>query len=370
MLEFLQEHSPESIDLTDPHQSQHLQELAGKLLEREDGADTLIAWEDELIGQGSHRNIGPLLVLKLARSKLMVQQLTNPLSVSIVFAMYKEHNRILKPEQHPHGEDFLTRKIEQLNWLFDDQPLATWQLIAVDDGCPEDSGVIAQNLITENRWEHCARVLFLEKAIEKNLPIVSGLKSTSDSQKGGSIVYGMWDAVQDRTTKDHLVVYTDADLSTHLGQLMLLIEPLVNDDKQVAIGSRREQRSVVIKHGGRNDRGKLFIYLWKRMIPNLGDIIDTQCGFKAFRADLVSQITDGLIEKKFAFDIELLLKAELNTPGSIARVPIAWIDSEAASTTTDLQPYLPMLKAIAHMNRKYFPHDGTNEFVEFLNDMS
>jgi hypothetical protein len=50
----------------------------------------------------------------------------------------------------------------------------------------------------------------------------------------------------------------------------------------VAIGSRREPDSVVVKQGTRNDRGKLFIYLWKRMVPVLGDIIDTQCGFKAF----------------------------------------------------------------------------------------
>ena len=49
-------------------------------------------------------------------------------------------------------------------------------------------------------------------------------------------------------------------------------------------------------------------------------------------------------------------------------MPIAWIDSEAASTTTDLQPYLPMLKAIVKMNRKYFPkQQQADEFASLIN---
>lgn len=181
----------------------------------------------------------------------------------------------------------------------------------------------------------------------------------------------MWDAVRNSNAKNPIIVYTDADLSTHLGQLMLLVDPLLNQNKTVAIGSRREPNSVVIKKGARNDRGKLFIYLWKRLIPNLGDIIDTQCGFKAFRAEIIPEIIEDLIENKFAFDIELLLKAELLKKDSIIKIPIAWIDSEEASTTTDIQPYLPMLKSIVKMSKKYFPKEQkTNEFIAFIESLS
>ena len=152
---------------------------------------------------------------------------------------------------------------------------------------------------------------------------------------------------------------------------MLLVNPLLTQNKTVAIGSRREPNSVVIKKGSRNDRGKLFIYLWKRLIPNLGDIIDTQCGFKAFRAEIVPEIIEDLIEKKFAFDIELLLRAELLKKDSIIKIPIAWIDSEEASTTTDIQPYLPMLKSIVKMSKEYFPKEqNTNEFIAFIESLS
>ena len=91
------------------------------------------------------------------------------------------------------------------------------------------------------------------------------------------------------------------------------------------------------------------------MIPSLQGIIDTQCGFKAFKADLIPHIVENMIESKFAFDIELLLRSLLIRENSVQKIPIAWIDSEAASTTTDLQPYLAMLKAISAMGKKYFP---------------
>ena len=113
-----------------------------------------------------------------------------------------------------------------------------------------------------------------------------------------------------------------------------------------------------------------FSNFWKRLIPNLGEIIDTQCGFKAFKKEILAEIIDNLIEKKIAFDIELLLKAELIEANSIVKVPIAWIDSEAASTTTDIQPYLPMLKSIVKMYRKYFSQNPiSDEFAVFFESL-
>lgn len=104
----------------------------------------------------------------------------------------------------------------------------------------------------------------------------------------------------------------------------------------------------------------------------LNHIVDTQCGFKAFRADVVRAIVEDLIEKRFAIDIELLLRTELRRAGAIAKVPVAWIDSEAASTTTGINPYLSMLQSVAQMYRKYLPpnpkSDAFAHFVESLDE--
>ena len=369
MLKKIIESCPKEVDLTNDRHSEIITEIVESIIETHSISE-IEKIEEQFINKNDDSLIFILLALKIAKSKLLASKITEPLKISVVFAVYKEHKRILKNSDHPHGEDFLSRKVKQLQWLFENQPFITWELIIVDDGCPEESGKIAQDIIDKNKWNHKVRVLFLADAIEQGYPIVKSLNSTKDSQKGGSVVYGMWDAIQHKKVNNHIVTYTDADLSTHLGQLMLLVEPLLNQNKLVTIGSRREENSVVIKQGVRNNRGKLFIYLWKRLIPNLSDIVDTQCGFKAFRAEIIPHVIGDLIETKFAFDIELLLKTEQYKKESISKIPIAWIDSEEASTTTDLQPYLTMLKSIAKMNRRYIQEKNPdNEFVSFIESL-
>ena len=309
------------------------------------------------------------LALKLAASRAAVREIPEPVHLSVVFAVYREHTRILRPEEHEHGEDFLRRKLSQLEWLFERTPRHSWDLTVVDDGCPEGSGALAQAILNESP-DVQARVLYLDQAIGDRLPIVAGLRTTDDSRKGGSIRYGMWEASR-RDRQNHVVLFTDADLSTHLAQAGLLLDPIIRENQTVAIGSRRHPASVVLKEGTRNNRGKLFIYLWKRIIPQLRGITDTQCGFKAFRSDTMRTWIEDVTENGFAFDIEFLLRAERTTPGSISTVPVAWIDSDAASTTTDLQPYLPMLQSVSRFYRQILPPDPTAEtFASLIESLS
>ncbi len=364
------------LDLTNSSHLDELYQLAEQFLDKSNHSpDALLSLEAEQL-KSPDTPLRHRVALKLARSKAIITQqfpTASPLFVSVLFAVYKEHQRILTPDEHPHGEDFLNRKIHQLHWLFDDTPHINWELIVVDDGCPEGSGRIAQEIIKKNHHATKARVLFLQDAIASDLPVADGLTSPADSQKGGAILYGMWEAAQKNHGQDveHIILYTDADLSTHLGQTGLLLEPFLDPKVQASIGSRRDPASVVVKKGTRNTRGKLFIYLWKRLLPTLGNIIDTQCAFKAFRADLTRDIILDAIEKKFAFDIELLLKTEQHSPDSTSVIPLAWLDSEAASTTTDLEPYLPMLQSIVSMYRTYLPaNDDAEPFARLIESLT
>lgn len=310
------------------------------------------------------------LAVKLAKSKRIMAAVDGDVYISVVFAVYKEHERIhRRSETHPHGENFLLRKIEQLQWLFADYPNFSWDMTIVDDGCPDGSGVIAQQILADKYDGDNVQVLFLAEAIAQGLPVTHPMNSPNDSRKGGSIAYGMWSAAQGERP-NHIILFTDADLSTHLGQIGLLVDGIVNKSKLSAIGSRREPTSIVVKKGTRNLRGKLFIYLWKRIITNIGYIVDTQCGFKAFTAPTVRVIVNDLIEKGFAFDIELLLKTELLQAQAIEKTAIGWIDSEALSTTTDIQPYLNMLKGMVAMYRKYLaPNLESDEFAAFIESL-
>ncbi|MEO0559869.1 MAG: hypothetical protein AAF170_17000 [Bacteroidota bacterium] len=316
------------------------------------------------------------VALKLATSRQAFRQLETPVHVSVVFAVYQEHRRMLTAEEHPAGEDLVRWKLRQLRWLFSAAPHHSWDLTIVDDGCPDQSGAKAQAILNEFALDsEETRVLFLEDAIRDRLPIVQTLESTTQSQKGGSIRFGLWDAARrSRESKQHIALFTDADLSTHLGQIGLLASALAQPGTRAALGSRREASSVTVKGGTRNLRGKLFVYLWKGLIPQLEGIIDTQCGFKAFDAQHLATWIGDIQDNGFSFDIEFLLRIQLLQPGALQKVAVAWIDSEAESTTTSLEPYLPMLQRIATLYRSTLPAtaeaDALADLIERLDNDS
>ena len=320
------------------------------------------------------RPLGQMLSLRLARSstwlKERLRQDPSPLHLTVVFAVYRETGRLVPADQHPHGEDLLVRKAHELEWLLSPFPQVTWELVVVDDGCPDGSAALARKIARERCAGFPIRVLELAKAIEAGepLPFADPLTSPADSRKGGSIVYGLLDALNRRDPDPrHILVYTDADLSTHLGQVGLLVRQLLPGRKVAAAGTRRHRRSTVIKEGHRDRRGRLFIYLWKGLLRPISFITDTQCGFKAFPDPVLRQVLQDLVEPGFAFDIELLLRTETLHPGGIARVPIVWVDSDEASTTTDLAPYLDMLKAAARMYRAHpFSAPESDALAEFI----
>ncbi|MBF0454415.1 MAG: hypothetical protein HQL72_06310 [Magnetococcales bacterium] len=360
---------PDPLMLTNPLHQQQIRLGADRWLAAGLSYPQLIDQEQQQSKNRDHYPFAAQLALKLARSRQFLAHMEQPLHLSVVFAIYKEHTRILSRDEHPHGEDFLREKIRQMQWLCRDLPLITWDMIVVDDGCPEGSGVLAEQTLANHPRRKGVEVLFLQQAIQQRHPAIQPLTSTEQSRKGGAVTLGMWQAAQ-RPHPNSIILFTDADLSTDLGQCGLLVEGIVEGKGDAAIGSRREPCSIVIKGGQRNHRGKLFIYLWKRLLPNLSEIIDTQCGFKAFKASTARLILDDLQEKQFAFDIELLLKTELNRPGSIEKIPIAWFDSEAASTTTDLQPYLPMLRSIVGFYRRYLPPQPEAEgFAQLIDQL-
>ncbi|MGI9626026.1 MAG: hypothetical protein ACR2QM_04260 [Longimicrobiales bacterium] len=361
LLQTLPKSAPRELDLTSRDHLDAVRSMADEL----EGVATSSAQLQMLETQISTDDAVPVsfrVAVKLATSRFLLGELKAPVHVSLVLAVYKENLRILTAQEHPAGEDFLREKLRQLRWLFEPTPRHTWDLTVVDDGCPQGSGRLAQAVLKEfARPEEEVQVLFLEDAIREGLSIVGNLDSTGGSQKGGAVRLGLWNAVQKHRGPNHVVAFTDADLSTHVGQLGLLASPLAEAGVCCAVGSRREPSSVVVKAGARNARGKLFIYLWKRLIPQLRGIVDTQCGFKAFDAVHLSSWIEDVQDNGFSFDVELLLRLQLLRPGSIRKVPIAWIDSEAASTTTELEPYLPMLKSVTRLYRGELPSSPLSE---------
>ncbi len=343
---------PMDLDLRDEVALESLLATADALVGRTQTIEELDSIETLLAHVPDEWPLAARVAVKLARSKALIAQRVEPLHLSVVLPVYLEHQRMLRPHEHELGEGFLDRKLRQLDWLLGQSSNKNFDLLIVDDGCPEDSGARAEQVLRERHPDAPARVVYLEEAIASRVPVVSSMNTTSESRKGGSIQYGLWEATR-QARRGHIVLYTDADLSTHLGQAGLLIDALDRPGIRMAAGSRRRKGSVVVKADGRSSRGRLFIYLWKKLLPELAYLHDTQCGFKAMPARVARSLTDAPRERGFAFDLEMLLRVELMWPRSIAAVPIAWIDSEAASTTDELSPYLNMLRSTVGLSRHY-----------------
>jgi len=333
---------------------------------QEDELDDL----DLLLAKSPLSTYSAVLVVKLAKSKLALKRLKKDVHITFLFAVYKETERLSLPTESPVGEDCLNEKIRQIEWLVSGSSKVTWDLLVVDDGCPDGSGQKVQELANKSAYRDQIKVLFLEEAIDSHSPLAGQLNAIKDSQKGGAILYGLrYSASLDR--KNHIVLYTDADISSHLGMSGLLMEALVNQNKSLAIGSRREKTCFTLRSAFRDNRGKLFIYLRRRLLHPINYISDEQCGFKAFNTSFLEGFLENMLESKFSFDVELLLRTELKSPNSIAQIPIAWMDSDEASTTKDLEPYVPMLNRMVDFYDHYLPtHPEAEDFKSYIRDLT
>ncbi|MBW2682733.1 MAG: glycosyltransferase family 2 protein [Deltaproteobacteria bacterium] len=333
--------SPASLDLTDNNQALQTFELADLLLDLYPFENELTGIENRVVAEPQKYPTILHLAVKLALSKTQLNALTAQIHLTVVVPLFKEHNRIRSRKIHPAGEDFIRRKVAELNWLYGSKADDTFDLIFVDDGCPEKSGLIASDIIAKEGYGN-VRVLFLEHAIASGSPMTKGLNSTEDSQKGGAIQYGLWEAIhQPRKQTELIVLYTDADLSTNIGQAGLLIKRLSDNKTMCVLGSRYDPGGIYCTPKGAQglsdkDRLRLIFrhYVRAELLPQLGPGVDTQCGFKAIKAEVLADTLKQMVDKRFSFDMELLLLITLNHDQggrTIAQAPIVWIESNAES---------------------------------------
>ncbi|HSO93174.1 MAG TPA: dolichyl-phosphate beta-glucosyltransferase [Candidatus Dormibacteraeota bacterium] len=120
-------------------------------------------------------------------------------------------------------------------------------------------------------------------------------------------------------------VFSDADLSVPIEDLDKLLKPL-REGAGVAIASRALKDSEIELHQPwyRETMGKAFNRLVRIFV--LGGVHDTQCGFKAFTAEVAERVFPPLQTHGFGFDVEVLYRAQ-RAGYRIAEVPTRWINS-------------------------------------------
>ncbi len=150
------------------------------------------------------------------------------------------------------------------------------------------------------------------------------------------------------------VIFLDADLSTPLHYIHPLIEALENG-AGVAFGSREGAGSS--RHGEpgyRHLMGRVFNALVR--IVAVPGVNDTQCGFKAFRADVVQDIFPDLRlydgskavvgPRVTGFDVEVLFLAR-RRDYRLVEVPVEWTHvpgSKVAPLTDSIRMFADVLR--------------------------
>jgi len=176
----------------------------------------------------------------------------------------------------------------------------TAEVIVVDDGSRDDTAEVVQRYA--QRWPQLKLV-----AAERN------------AGKGAAVRLGM------AAARGRYRVFSDADLSVPIDDMEKLLPPL-HAGAGVAIASRGLRDSQVELHQPwyRETMGKIFNRLVRIFV--LGGVHDTQCGFKAFTAEVADRVFPVLQTRGFGFDVELLYRAQ-HAGYKIVEVPTRWINS-------------------------------------------
>jgi hypothetical protein len=359
-------------DLTDSDQNQAVLDVASALAGDRSAAEQAVAGH------------GPAVAAEAsaaARSRRRLGELAGPVHLTVVWAMYGETGRMVPRAEHPHGEDFVRAKVSQLDWLTGGLPGVTWSIIACDDGCRDEPS--SADLMTDiaaaegypREGHRSVTVLRLADLIAGGIsisPAFDRLTSTGESRKGGSILAGMAAAIRTGPTAangagQHVVCYTDADLSANLAQLGSLATPVAAGDNVVgALGQRYGIGGAVLVRadgpvtepqstGGKPDKIIILFRHFVRalLIPPLAHVLDTQAGFKAFDAAAIGPALRQMTSFNETFDVELLIHlAQRYGPQALALEPIVFTEDFAATNFRSVEPearHLAMIHQVVEL---------------------
>lgn len=127
--------------------------------------------------------------------------------------------------------------------------------------------------------------------------------------------------------RGEMLFFTDADLSTPLADLDRALTLFrANPEIDLIVGSRKHPDSKILQHQSR--LRELMGNTFNRIVRRLAGFkfLDTQCGFKGFRAHVAREIFARQQIDGFSFDVEVLLLAQA-LGFRILEIPVHWSNS-------------------------------------------
>jgi putative flippase GtrA len=147
-----------------------------------------------------------------------------------------------------------------------------------------------------------------------------------------------------------VLAYMDVDLSTDLAALAPLVAPLISGHSDLAIGTRLDHGSRVVRGAKREVISRCYNLILRSTLA--ARFSDAQCGFKAIRSDVARRLLPYVEDTGWFFDTELLVLAE-RSGLRIHEVPVDWIDDPDSrvdvivTALADLKGITRLLKGFA-----------------------
>jgi len=256
----------------------------------------------------------------------MLRREGKKIRVSVLFPIYRKGALRIQSREETGNEvsiNALREKIAQLKELFAPySDVIDWELVVADHS-PDSRGREPVERIAKE--QESQGIVTPGQIRWLGLPEIEG--------KGETIIEGFKRLLNDKNPAD-IFIYTDDDLSVDLRQIGLLLRPLILDNYGVAMGSRSFKESVAEPPLDPRDAiiGKTIALLKKKflLIPVTSQIKDTQCGFKAYKREVLEKIIDQCKDGGFTFDTEMMFHA-MQAGYALKELPILWVDTPHSS---------------------------------------
>ena len=213
-------------------------------------------------------------------------------NVTIILPTYNEEDRITK------SINKLKSYLQNKQW--------NCQIIIADGGSKDNTTQVCKKFLQE-KYDH----IILSHKTRKG--------------KGFSIKEACAHA------KGDIIIFTDADFSTPIEEFDSFYELIHSNHFDIVIGSRRLEQKKLAQDQPmyRKFLGKILSLFKKIIFPELKNITDTQCGFKAFNKNVAENIFPQMIIEGGMFDIEFLLRAK-QKGYRIKEIQVAWENDESS----------------------------------------
>jgi glycosyltransferase involved in cell wall biosynthesis len=185
-----------------------------------------------------------------------------------------------------------------------------WTITVVDNGSTDRTWSLAETFAATNSNARAIRL---------------------DRRGRGGALKAAWS-----TSSADVVAYMDVDLSTGLESLRALLDPIVQGETDISIGSRLAPGADIERSVQREVVSRIYNVIARGFLRY--DIRDAQCGFKAVRTSVARDLIPRIVDDDWFFDTELLTLAWRDGL-RINEIPVRWIeddDSRVRIVTTAL----------------------------------